>query len=70
MTTLILQNSIELDEDLLAYSARSIETLVSVGMQLGVSVKVRVEHQLPDIKNCVLGVWKWENAESKWGTTR
>ena len=39
------QDSIALDEDLLAYSARSIETLVSVGMQLGVSVKKRT--QLP-----------------------
>ncbi|XP_023750647.1 phosphatidylserine decarboxylase proenzyme 2 [Lactuca sativa] len=39
------KDSIALDEDLLAYSARSIETLVSVGMQLGVSVKKRT--QLP-----------------------
>ncbi|KVI01829.1 C2 calcium-dependent membrane targeting [Cynara cardunculus var. scolymus] len=47
-------DKIALDEDLLAYSARSIETLVSVGMQLGVSVKKRAELPLPDIKNCVL----------------
>ncbi|KAI3497464.1 hypothetical protein L1887_40087 [Cichorium endivia] len=37
------KDSIALDEDLLAYSARSIETLVSVGMQLGVSIKKRAE---------------------------
>ncbi|XP_024960260.1 phosphatidylserine decarboxylase proenzyme 2-like isoform X2 [Cynara cardunculus var. scolymus] len=48
------KDKIALDEDLLAYSARSIETLVSVGMQLGVSVKKRAELPLPDIKNCVL----------------
>nr|GEU94662.1 phosphatidylserine decarboxylase proenzyme 2-like [Tanacetum cinerariifolium] len=35
------KDSIAIDEDLLAYSARSIETLVTVGMQLGVSVKER-----------------------------
>nr|XP_043629304.1 phosphatidylserine decarboxylase proenzyme 2-like isoform X2 [Erigeron canadensis] len=45
------KDSIALDEDLLAYSARSIETLVSVGMQLGVSVKKRAELPLPDIRN-------------------
>ncbi|KAK1440305.1 hypothetical protein QVD17_06130 [Tagetes erecta] len=36
------KDSIALDEDLLANSARSLETLVSVGMQLGVSIKKRV----------------------------
>ncbi|KAF5813747.1 putative phosphatidylserine decarboxylase [Helianthus annuus] len=45
------KNSIAIDEDLLAYSARSIETLVSVGMQLGVSVRKRTELPLPDINN-------------------
>ncbi|KAJ0734254.1 putative phosphatidylserine decarboxylase [Helianthus annuus] len=37
------KDSIALDEDLLAKSARSLETLVSVGMQLGVSVKKHTE---------------------------
>ncbi|KAJ0600004.1 putative phosphatidylserine decarboxylase [Helianthus annuus] len=45
------KNSIAIDEDLLAYSARSIETLVSVGMQLGMSVRKRTEVPLPDINN-------------------
>ncbi|KAM0036310.1 putative phosphatidylserine decarboxylase [Helianthus debilis subsp. tardiflorus] len=45
------KNSIAIDEDLLAYSARSIETLVSVGMQLGMSVRKRTELLLPDINN-------------------
>ncbi|KAI3752806.1 hypothetical protein L2E82_24843 [Cichorium intybus] len=49
------KDSIALDEDLLATSARSLETLVSVGMQLGVSIKKRTELPLPDINNCVLG---------------
>ncbi|KAI3509367.1 hypothetical protein L1887_24592 [Cichorium endivia] len=49
------KDSIALDEDLLANSARSLETLVSVGMQLGVSIKKRTELPLPDINNCVLG---------------
>ncbi|PWA78662.1 phosphatidylserine decarboxylase 3 [Artemisia annua] len=49
------KDSIALDEDLLANSARSLETLVTVGMQLGVSVKKRADLQLPDINNCVLG---------------
>ncbi|KAL4556048.1 hypothetical protein LXL04_038686 [Taraxacum kok-saghyz] len=45
------KDSIALDEDLLANSARSLETLVSVGMQLGVSIKKRTELPLPDINN-------------------
>lgn len=31
-----MEDSIRIDEDLLANSGRSLETLVSVGMQLGV----------------------------------
>lgn len=54
---MILQDSIALDDDLLANSARSLETLVTVGMQLGVSIKKCAELQLPDINNCVLGAW-------------
>ncbi|KAI3675880.1 hypothetical protein L1987_85476 [Smallanthus sonchifolius] len=49
------KGSIALDEDLLANSERSLETLVSVGMQLGVSVKKRTELPSPDITRCVLG---------------
>ncbi|KAI7738701.1 hypothetical protein M8C21_030803 [Ambrosia artemisiifolia] len=43
------KDSIALDEDLLANSARSLETLVSVGMQLGVSVKKHTELSSLDI---------------------
>lgn len=42
----VLQDSIKIDEDLLANSARSLETLVTVGMQLGVS--------FPKLENCSL----------------
>ncbi|XP_023755849.1 phosphatidylserine decarboxylase proenzyme 3 [Lactuca sativa] len=49
------KDSIALDEDLLGNSARSLETLVTVGMQLGVSIKKHTELPLPDINNCVLG---------------
>ncbi|CAN1848803.1 Phosphatidylserine decarboxylase proenzyme 2 [Linum perenne] len=35
----LLQDSIQIDEDLLANSARSVETLVQVGMTLGVATK-------------------------------
>ncbi|KVI10971.1 C2 calcium/lipid-binding domain, CaLB [Cynara cardunculus var. scolymus] len=49
------KDSIALDEDLLANSTRSLETLVSLGMQLGVSSKKRADLSLPDINNCVLG---------------
>ncbi|KAI7751965.1 hypothetical protein M8C21_022061, partial [Ambrosia artemisiifolia] len=48
------KDSIAIDQDLLSYSARSIETLVSVGMQLGVSVRKRAELPLPDIKNLTI----------------
>ncbi|KAI3805107.1 hypothetical protein L1987_27168 [Smallanthus sonchifolius] len=48
------KDSIALDEDLLAYSARSIETLVSVGMRLGVSTRKRAEPPLPDIRNITI----------------
>ncbi|XP_061988258.1 phosphatidylserine decarboxylase proenzyme 3-like [Rosa rugosa] len=44
---------IEIDEDLLANSSRSLETLVSVGMKLGVSKK-QANIELPDLHNCVL----------------
>ncbi|XP_071729886.1 phosphatidylserine decarboxylase proenzyme 2-like [Rutidosis leptorrhynchoides] len=48
------KDSIALDEDLLAYSARSIETLVSMGMQLGVSIRKRAELPLPEIRNITI----------------
>lgn len=48
------KDAIEIDEDLLAKSARSIETLVSVGMKLGVSIKKRTQMQMPDMKNLAL----------------
>ncbi|KAL4580832.1 hypothetical protein LXL04_017036 [Taraxacum kok-saghyz] len=47
------KDSIALDADLLAYSTRSIETLVSVGMQLGVSVKRRAQLPLPTSNTAV-----------------
>ncbi|KAK9069550.1 hypothetical protein SSX86_011454 [Deinandra increscens subsp. villosa] len=52
------KDSIALDEDLLANSARSLETLVSVGMQLGVSIKKKhTDLSSPDIDitKCGLG---------------
>ncbi|KAF3435181.1 hypothetical protein FNV43_RR22268 [Rhamnella rubrinervis] len=47
------KDSIEIDEDLLANSARSLETLVSVGMKLGVSKKAS-NHRPPNLESCVL----------------
>lgn len=49
----VMQNAIEIDEDLLANSARSLETLVYVGMKLGVSKK-QANVGLPNLQNCVL----------------
>jgi phosphatidylserine decarboxylase len=48
------KDSIEIDEDLLANSARSLETLVAVGMTLGVSKKKHPEVGLPNLDKCVL----------------
>ncbi|XP_010260486.1 PREDICTED: phosphatidylserine decarboxylase proenzyme 2-like [Nelumbo nucifera] len=48
------KDAIEIDEDLLANSERSLETLVSVGMKLGVSRKEQAETDLPCFENCVL----------------
>lgn len=39
---------IKIDEDLLANSSRSLETLVFVGMQLGVSVKKLAAMESPN----------------------
>lgn len=52
-----MQNAIEIDEDLLANSARSLETLVYVGMKLGVSKK-QANVGLPNLQNCVLQDWE------------
>ena len=54
----ILQDTIEIDEDLLTNSARSLETLVSVGMTLGVSKKKYSEVGLPNLEKCVLRAWE------------
>ncbi|XP_010536896.2 PREDICTED: LOW QUALITY PROTEIN: phosphatidylserine decarboxylase proenzyme 3-like [Tarenaya hassleriana] len=49
------KDAIRIDEDLLANSARSLETLVSVGMQLGVSNKTTsAASVIPKLENCVL----------------
>ncbi|GMP80791.1 hypothetical protein CsSME_00035771 [Camellia sinensis var. sinensis] len=50
------KDTIEIDEDLVANSARSLETLVSVGMKLGVSIKKGPETGLPNLEKCVLEV--------------
>lgn len=47
------KDAIEVDEDLLSNSARSLETLVSVGMKLGVSKK-QAKTGLPNLEKCVL----------------
>lgn len=52
-----MQDVIEIDEDLLTNSARSLETLVSVGMKLGVSKK-QANIGLPNLHNCVLQDWE------------
>ncbi|GAV81140.1 C2 domain-containing protein/PS_Dcarbxylase domain-containing protein/EF_hand_5 domain-containing protein [Cephalotus follicularis] len=49
------KDSIQIDEDLLKNSGRSLETLVSVGMTLGVATKKLAGNQLPNLENCVLG---------------
>ncbi|KAF2293910.1 hypothetical protein GH714_005601 [Hevea brasiliensis] len=48
------KGAIQIDEDLLVNSARSLETLVSVGMKLGVAARKQSEIDLPNLKNCVL----------------
>ncbi|KAK1323801.1 hypothetical protein QJS10_CPA02g00698 [Acorus calamus] len=49
------EDAIEIDEDLLANSQRSLETLVSVGMTLGVSKQKRIDVEMPNLEQCVLG---------------
>ncbi|EEF35940.1 phosphatidylserine decarboxylase, putative [Ricinus communis] len=48
----LVQDAILIDEDLLANSARSLETLVCVGMKLGVAARRRSEIDLPNLENC------------------
>lgn len=48
------KGAIDIDDDLLANSGRSLETLVSVGMTLGVSKKKPGSGGLPNLENCVL----------------
>ncbi|KAF7127833.1 hypothetical protein RHSIM_Rhsim11G0134200 [Rhododendron simsii] len=48
------EDSIKIDKDLLEKSARSLETLVAVGMTLGVSKKKHPEVRLPNLDKCVL----------------
>ena len=50
-----LQDAIEIDEDLLSNSTRSLETLVQFGMKLGVSTRKLSEIKLPNLESCNLG---------------
>lgn len=49
-----LQDSIELDKDLIANSERSLETLVSVGMTLGVAKSKQSAQELPNVHGIYL----------------
>ncbi|XP_021276871.1 phosphatidylserine decarboxylase proenzyme 2-like [Herrania umbratica] len=49
------KDAIKIDDDLLANSGRSLETLVSVGMSLGISTKKPAGSELPNLESCVLG---------------
>lgn len=49
------KDTIEIDEDLLENSTKSLETLVAVGMKLGVSTKKRAGPELPNLESCVIG---------------
>lgn len=49
------QDAIQIDDDLLANSNRSLETLVSVGMTLGLSKRVSDrEREVLDLDKCTL----------------
>lgn len=50
----VLQDAIQIDEDLLQNSARALETLVSVGMRMGVSKKEILQTELPSLEDCVI----------------
>ncbi|XP_059447999.1 phosphatidylserine decarboxylase proenzyme 2-like [Corylus avellana] len=49
------KDAIEIDDDLLSNSTRSLETLVQVGMKLGVSTRKLSETKLPNLESCILG---------------
>ena len=51
----MVQDTIKIDDDLLENSEKSLETLVAVGMKLGVSIKKRAGTELPDLENFVIG---------------
>ena len=51
----MLQDTLEIDEDLLENSTKSLETLVAVGMKLGVSTKKQAGPELPNLENCAIG---------------
>ncbi|KDO58863.1 hypothetical protein CISIN_1g034705mg [Citrus sinensis] len=50
----VLQDAIQIDKDLLQNSARALETLVSVGMRMGVSKKEILQTELPSLEACVI----------------
>lgn len=52
-----IQDAIELDADLLANSERSLETLVEVGMTLGVSKRSPSQTEIPILDKCRLEDW-------------
>lgn len=54
-----MQDSIQIDEDLLANSYRSLETLVRVGTKLGLSTRKVSQTDLPDVRRCAIDDWKW-----------
>ncbi|KAL3843731.1 hypothetical protein ACJIZ3_001134 [Penstemon smallii] len=49
------KDTIKIDDDLLENSERSLETLVSVGMKLGISTKKYADTELPKVESCVIG---------------
>uniref|UniRef100_A0A0A0K1Y3 Phosphatidylserine decarboxylase n=1 Tax=Cucumis sativus TaxID=3659 RepID=A0A0A0K1Y3_CUCSA len=48
------KDSIQLDEDLLANSSRSLETLVRVGTKLGLSTRNVSQTDFPDVSRCAI----------------
>ncbi|KAH7671062.1 Phosphatidylserine decarboxylase protein [Dioscorea alata] len=46
------KDAIQIDEDLVANSERSLETLVSVGMKLGSSTRKEAKEELPSLEKC------------------
>lgn len=50
----MVQDAIEIDEDLLEKSNTSLETLVAVGMKLGVSRKKRAGTEQLNLQNFVI----------------